>query len=53
MEKSEAILVAQLLYAMKEVTIKLEEAYSKKEVEKLEGLKKEIIELRRKIDKLI
>ena len=53
MEKDDITLIAQLLTGIKDVIEKIEEAKKKKDVEKLNDAKKEILNFQNQIDKLI
>ena len=53
MEKEDITLIAQLLTAIKDALEKLEEAQKKKDIEKMNTAKKEILNFQNQIDKLI
>ena len=50
MDRTDAILVAQIIKTMYTLAKKLEEAYEKKDFERFEALKKELLTLQRRID---
>ena len=52
-EKEDVTLLAQLLYTMKEVVARMEKYYKKKDVEKLNSAKKELLELQKRINEVI
>jgi len=53
MEKEDITLTAQLLTGIKDALIKLEEAQKRKDVEKLNAAKREILNFQSQIDKLL
>jgi hypothetical protein len=53
MEKEDITLIAQLLTGIKDAIEKLQDAEKKKDLEKLNAAKKEIINFQAQIDKLI
>ena len=53
MEKEDVTLIAQLLTGIKDAIDKLQEAEKKKDLEKLNAAKKEIINFQGQIDRLI
>lgn len=53
MEKEDIILIAQLLTGIKDILEKLRESEKKKEVERLNAAKKEILNFQSQIDKLL
>ena len=53
LQREDVMLLAQLLDAMKEVTTELEKYYKKKDVEKFNSVKRELLELQRKVDNLL
>lgn len=53
MEKEDITLVAQLLTGIKDALGKLEEAQKRKDVEKLNAAKREIMNFQNQIDKLL
>jgi hypothetical protein len=53
MEKEDITLIAQLLTGIKDALEKLEEAQKKKDLEKVNIAKKEILNFQTQIDKLI
>jgi hypothetical protein len=53
MEKEDVMLVAQLLTGIKDAIEKLENAQKKKNIEKFNAAKKEILNFQRQIDELI
>ena len=53
MNNSDVSLLAQLLSAMKEAAINLEKSYVKKDAEKVEQIKREMLNLQQKIDKIL
>lgn len=53
MEKEDIVLIAQLLTGIKDALLKLEEAMKKKDVEKLNAAKREILTFQNQIDKLL
>ena len=53
MKKEDTLLIAQLLTGMKDAAAKLEDAYKKKDLVKLQSAKKEILNFQKEIDKLL
>ena len=53
MDEKDVMLLAQLLSAMKDLASKLENSYRNRDMEGLEGLKKEIIKLQTQIDTIL
>ena len=53
MERKNLPVLTRLLVQMKQSAVKLEEAYKNKDVEHLAMVKKEILELQKKVDKLL
>ncbi len=53
MNNSDISLLAQLLTAMKEATISLEKYYAKRDAEKVEQIKRDILSLQQKVDKML
>lgn len=53
MQKESINLLAQLMSAIKEILPKLEEAYKKKDIEKMTMLKREILDFQARIDQLL
>ena len=53
MEKEDVLLIAQLLTGMKDALEKLEEAHRRKDVEKLNLAKKEILNFQKQISELL
>jgi len=53
MEKEDITLVAQLLSGIKDAIDKLQDAEKKKDIERLNAAKKEILNFQSQIDKLI
>ncbi len=53
MEKEGITLLAQLLTSIKDAIDKLEEAYRKKDMEKITSAKREILNFQLQIDKLL
>lgn len=53
MEKEDVLLLAQLFHTMKELIPKLERAHKKKDAEKLNALKREMMGLQRRINELL
>ncbi len=53
MELKGALLVVQLLTVMRDTIAALQQAYDSRNVEEVEKLKKEILELQKKVDALV
>lgn len=53
MRKEDAALLVELTTAMQEEIAKMEEFYNNKDMEKLNGVKKEILAMQKQIDDLI
>ncbi len=53
MEKEDIVLIAQLLTGMKDAVEMLEEAQRKKDMEKLNAAKREILNFQKQIDELL
>lgn len=53
MEKEDIVSVANILSSMKDYSLKLEEAMKKKDAERIEGIKREIIKLSNEIDRIL
>ena len=53
MEKEDVVLLAQLIQTIKEATDELEKAQKKKDMEKLNAAKKEILELQKRVNELL
>lgn len=53
MQKTDVILVAQIIKTMHELVVKLEQAYRARDMEKFEILKREVLAMQRKIDALL
>lgn len=53
MNKTDAILLAQLLKSMQDLALKLETSYTARDIERFEALKKELLGLQRKIETLL
>ena len=53
MNKEDVTLLIQLLHTMKEIILKMEEYYKKKDIEKFNSTKKEVLELQQRVAELI
>jgi len=53
MEKEDVTLIAQLLTGIKDAVEKMEEAQKKKDLEKLNAAKREIVNFQGQIDKIL
>jgi len=53
MKKEDVVLLAQLIQTIKEATDKLEEYQKKKNVERFNAAKKEILELQKRVNELL
>jgi len=53
MRKEDVLLIAQLLTGMKDATDKLEDAQRRKDIEKLNLAKKEILNFQKQVNELI
>lgn len=53
MDKANVLLLAQLLHALREVVAQLEQAHAARELEQFTKLKKEALDLTRKINALL
>lgn len=51
--KEDVMLLAQLLHTMKEIAERIERYYTKKDGEKLEAAKLELLNLQKRVDELI
>lgn len=52
MQKEDVVLLAQLVHAMKDVAREMEKAYEKKDSERLEKAKAELLKLQKEVDRL-
>ena len=53
MEREDAILLNQMLWSMRKLTDKLGEAYQKQDLEALSKIKKELLDLQKKVSQIL